>query len=301
MKNILVVGSVAFDTITTPAGRAENILGGSATYFSVAASLFTSVRLVAVVGEDFTDEHHAIFKGRNINTDGLSRENGDTFRWQGSYCEDLNNAVTEGTWLNVFETFKPELPSSVADSEYVLLANIDPDLQSAVLDQVKNPSLVVLDTMNLWIDIKRESLEKVLGRVNVAIINEGEARMLSGSESLIESARYVQNLGPEVLIIKRGEHGALLFKGEEWFYAPAYLLPDVVDPTGAGDSFAGGFLGSLARDGVTDFKALKKAALTGCVVASFTVQDFGLNRLATVTESELDERYNQIKRMISLD
>lgn len=294
---ILVVGSVAFDSVETPFGVVEDVLGGSATYFSTSASYFTDVSLVAVVGRDFPEEHADFLKSRNIDLRGLSRNPGDTFRWKGRYGYDLNEAQTLETKLNVFESFKPSIPSEYADAEYLFLANIDPDLQMEVLSQVKNPRIIASDTMNFWISSKPESLRKVIGMVDILIINDAEARQLSQEPNLVKSARKILSLGVKTLIIKRGEYGVLMFTGTSIFAAPAYPLEKVFDPTGAGDTFAGGFMGYLANTGNLSEAGIRQAIIFGSVMASFTVEDFSLNRLKSLDYREIEERYRGFKAM----
>lgn len=294
---ILVVGSVAYDSIETPFGKRDRILGGSGTYFSTSASFFTDVSLVAVVGEDFEQEHVDFLASRNIDLKGLSRVPGNTFHWKGRYGYDLNEAQTLETHLNVFETFRPVIPADYAESDYLFLANIDPELQMEVLSQVKNPRLVACDTMNFWISSKPEALKKVLAKVDVVIINEGEARQFAGEPNLVKAARSILGLGVKTLVVKRGEYGVLMFSGSSVFSAPAYPLEEVFDPTGAGDTFAGGFMGYLANTGDTSEEGIRQAIIFGSVMASFNVEDFSLNRMKSLTYREIEERYRSIKSM----
>ncbi|MDD2891199.1 MAG: PfkB family carbohydrate kinase [bacterium] len=295
--SILVVGSVALDTIETPFGKRKDILGGSATYFSYSASFFTGVKLVAVVGDDFPKKHISLLKSRGINLDGLKViKNGKTFRWSGSYKYDMNEATTHSTDLNVFETFKPQIPESYKNSEYVLLANIDPDLQLNVLSQVKKPKLIAADSMNLWINTKKSSLMKLLKKIDIFIINEGEARLFTGQPSLIKAGRMILGYGPKHVVVKKGEHGCLLFSKNGFFSAPAYPLENIFDPTGAGDTFAGGFIGYLAKLNKTHTEHdLRKAVVYGSVMASFNVESFSLERLKKLTDKEIQARYKQFK------
>ena len=295
--SILVVGSVAIDSVETPFGRGENVLGGSATYFSTAASFFTDVNLVAVVGDDFPPEHIDFLKSRNIDLAGLKKEPGSTFRWKGRYGFDLNEAQTLDTQLNVFQTFRPQIPVAYAAAEYLILANIDPQLQLEVLEQVPNPRVIACDTMNFWISSKPEVLKQVIARVDFFIINEGEARQLTGEVNLVKAARAILAMGAKNLIIKRGEYGVLLFSGHSVFAAPAYPLENVFDPTGAGDTFAGGFMGYLASTGNLSEGSVRQAIIFGSVMASFTVEDFSLDRLRTLQYSEIDARYKSFKKM----
>lgn len=295
--SILVVGSVAFDSVETPFGKEENILGGSATYFSTSASFFTDVNLVAVVGDDFPQEHVDFLESRNIDLRGLSRAAGKTFHWKGKYGYDLNEAQTLETHLNVFADFKPQIPAEYASMDYLFLANIDPELQMEVLKQVPTPRIVACDTMNFWISSKPEALKKVLERVDIFIINEGEARQLSGEANLVRAAKSILSMGVKTLIIKRGEYGVLMFHGTSIFAAPAYPLEEVFDPTGAGDTFAGGFMGYLANTGDISENGFRQAIIFGSVMASFNVEDFSLNRLKRLDYNEIEARYRDFKAM----
>ncbi len=294
---ILVVGSVAFDSVETPFGKVEKVLGGSATYFSTSASFFTDVSLVAVVGEDFPQEHTDFLISRTIDLRGLARTSGKTFSWAGRYGYDLNDAQTLETKLNVFESFRPSIPPEYADTEYLFLANIDPDLQMEVLRQVKKPRIVASDTMNFWISSKADALRKVIGMVDILIINDAEARQLSQEPNLVKSARTILSLGVKTLIIKRGEYGVLMFTDSTVFAAPAYPLESVYDPTGAGDTFAGGFMGYLANTGNLTEGGIRQAIIFGSVMASFTVENFSLDRLKVLTYPEIEERYRSFKSM----
>lgn len=296
--SILVVGSVAFDRITTPFGTAERCLGGSATYFSVAASFFTEVNLVGVVGEDFTDEDAAIFKGRNINLDGLQRVKGArTFFWSGEYGFDLNVAKTRDTQLNVFADFKPTLNATQAASDAVFLANIDPDLQMDVLQQCKAPRVVALDTMNYWIASKKESLTRAFQNVDVIVINEAEVRQYTAEANLVKGCRQILALGAKTLIIKRGEYGVLMITRDAVFAVPAYPLENVFDPTGAGDTFAGGLLGYLGSCPAATDRELRRAIIFGSVLASFTVEKFSLDRLREITLADVQQRYRAFRTL----
>jgi len=295
--SILVVGSVAIDSVETPFGVGENVLGGSATYFSTSASFFTDVNLVGVIGDDFPQEHIDFLRARNIDLRGLVRESGKTFHWKGKYGYDLNEAQTLDTQLNVFQTFRPQIPAEYADTEYLILANIDPALQLEVLSQVKKPRVIACDTMNFWISSKPEVLKQVIEKVDFFIINEGEARQLTGEVNLVKAARAILGMGAKNLIIKRGEYGVLLFTGESIFAAPAYPLEKVFDPTGAGDTFAGGFMGYLASTGNLSEEAIRQAIIYGSVMASFNVEDFSLDRLRTLQYSEIEERFHSFKKM----
>lgn len=299
--SILVVGSVAFDSVETPFGKAEEVLGGSATYFSTSASFFTGVSLVAVVGEDFPDEHIAGLRGKGIDLAGLRKVPGKTFRWKGYYGYDLNQAHTLETHLNVFSTFNPEVPAAYREAPFVFLANIDPELQMKVLDQVKKPKLVACDTMNFWIEGKSDALKELLKRVDLFVINEGEARELSKESSLVKAAKVIMGYGPRVLIIKRGEYGALMFTASSMFSAPAYPLEDIFDPTGAGDTFAGGLMGYLASTENITEENIRRAIIYGSVMASFNVEAFSLERLHTLKPAEIKERYYEFRRLTQFE
>jgi sugar/nucleoside kinase (ribokinase family) len=294
---ILVVGSVAFDTVQTPTGRAEEVLGGSASYFSVAASFFAPVHLVAVVGEDFTPAHAAIFRERGVETGGLSRVPGKTFRWSGVYGDDLNRRTTLSTELNVFQHFRPELPERLRKTEFLFLANIDPELQRSVLSQMKRPRLVACDTMNFWISGKPEAVRETLGGVDILIINDEEARQLAAETNTVRAAKKILGWGPSSLVVKRGEYGAALYNSRSHFAVPAYPLLDPVDPTGAGDSFAGGFMGHLARTGRIDEGSIRQALIAGSVMASFCVEDFSLRRFEKLRPEEIRTRQKEFSRM----
>lgn len=299
--SLLVVGSVAFDSVETPFGQVEDVLGGSGTYFSTSASFFTDVNLVAVIGDDFPEEHMDFLRSRQIDLRGLQTAQGKTFRWKGRYGFDLNEAHTLDTQLNVFESFRPELPAGYADTEYVFLANIDPTLQLDVLKQVKKPVLVACDTMNFWIEGKRKALLKTLPHVDILIINEGETRQLAGEPNLVKAARSILALGPKTLVVKRGEYGVIMFTEHSIFTVPAYPLETVFDPTGAGDTFAGGFMGYLASTRNLSEASIRQAIVFGCVMASFTVEDFSLNRLKTLSYGEVEERYRKFKLLTDFD
>lgn len=298
---LLVVGSVAFDSVKTPFGEADEVLGGSATYFSTSASYFTDVSLVAVVGEDFPKKHMDFLKLRNIDTRGLVTAPGKTFRWKGQYGFDLNEAQTLDTQLNVFETFKPDLPQEYRGADIVFLANIDPDLQREVLTQVKDPKLVALDTMNFWIEGKRDSLIKTLGQVDLLFINDSEARQLTGMPNLVKAAREINSYGPRIIVIKRGEYGVLLFHEGNVFSAPAYPLEDVFDPTGAGDTFGGGFMGFIANSMDFSEATLRQATVMGSVMASYNVEDFSLNRIRDLDYKEIEARFREFKGLAHFD
>jgi sugar/nucleoside kinase (ribokinase family) len=295
--SILVVGSVAFDTVETPFGKAERVLGGSASFVSVAASFFAPVNLVGVVGSDFGEKELKAFAGRPIDLLGLERVEGRTFHWQGKYSYDLNARETLRTDLNVFERFEPKIPAAYRASRHVFLGNIDPVLQLRVLEQVERPRLVACDTMNFWISGKPEELRKTLGKVDVLLVNDAEARELAGEWNIVKAARAIRSLGPRILVIKKGEHGVLMFSDHGSFAAPAYLLESVFDPTGAGDAFGGGFLGYLAGSESLDEEALRRAVIMGSTLASFSVEAFSLDRLLSLTRPEIDERFRLFKRL----
>lgn len=296
--SLLVVGSVAFDAVETPFGKREKMLGGAATHFSIAASLFTDVRIVGVVGGDFTEREMDVFRRRNVDTTDLERiETGKTFFWRGRYDYDLNTAHTLETQLNVFADFKPKLSDESRRARLVFLGNIQPDLQREVREQVAGAEIVALDTMNLWIDIARESLMKAIAGVNVLMINDAEARQLADEPNLIRAARKILQWGPHTLIIKRGEYGAAMFTRDTFFFVPAYPLESVFDPTGAGDTFAGGVMGYLSSVKKIDEAAMRRAMIFGSVMASFNVEEFGTERVERLTHEEINERFRRFKQM----
>lgn len=295
--NLIVVGSVALDSVETPYGKVENALGGSAVYFSTSARYFTEVGIVAVVGEDFPEEHLAFLQSKTVDVRGLTREPGLTFHWKGRYSENLNEAETLATQLNVFETFRPHIPAEYCEAPFVFLANIDPELQLTVLEQVKAPKLTICDTMNFWIEGKIDQLKETIKRVDILIINEGEARLLSQESNLIKAYRKISSYGPKTIVVKQGSYGAKLFTPSSIFSAPAYPLQDVSDPTGAGDCFAGGFTGYLAKVNSFTEDDLRKAVIYGSVMASFNVEDFSLGRLRTLTNDEVEQRFAAFKKL----
>ena len=305
--SITVVGSVAYDSIETPAGRRDRCLGGAATYFSLAASFFTDVRVIAVVGEDFGPEQEAVFDARNIDTRGIERAPGKSFFWEGSYLENLNEAKTHNTELNVFAAFQPKIPDTYRDSQFLFLANIDPVLQRRVREAMPDVKLVAGDTMNYWIKDHRPALLEVLKGLDVLLINDTEARMLAGDNNLVRAARAVMAMGPRALVIKHGEYGASLFhdtvNGAGWktFKAPALPLDEVVDPTGAGDSFAGGFFGYLASQPELTPAAFRRAMFYGSTMGSFAVERFGTERLQQLSRKEIDDRFNVFRELTHLD
>lgn len=293
--DLLVVGSVALDSVETPYGKVEGALGGSAVYFSVSASYFTEVGIVAVIGQDFSEDYVNFLKSKNIEMRGLTRESGLTFHWRGRYSDDLNEAKTLDTQLNVFENFRPLIPREYQETPIIFLANIDPELQLNVLKQVRHPRLTICDTMNFWIEGKLKQLKETIKRVDILIINEGEARQLSQEYNLIKAYQKISSYGPKTLVIKQGSYGALLFTPSSIFSAPAYPLEKVFDPTGAGDCFAGGFTGYLAKSQGSTENELRKAVIYGSVMASFCVEDFSLDRLKTLTLGEVEERFETFK------
>jgi len=295
--SLLVVGSVAFDAVETPFGSRERMLGGSATHFSLSASFFTDVRVVGVVGRDFGEEEMAVFAERGINTDDLERVEGETFFWRGRYDFDLNTAHTLDTRLNVFADFKPKLSEESKQARMVFLGNIQPALQSEVREQVRGAELVALDTMNYWISSVPEEVKAAISAVDVAIINDAEARQLAGEPNIIKAARKILSWGPRALVVKRGEYGAAMFTPETFFAVPAYPLESVFDPTGAGDTFAGGFMGYLASHDTVDEAAMRRAITFGSVMASFNVEEFGTERVRRLTPEEINRRFNEFKQM----
>lgn len=295
--SLLVVGTVALDSVETPFGSVENALGGSATYFSVSASYFTDVRLVAVIGQDFPREHIQFLKSKNIDVRGLEVQPGSTFRWEGQYGYDLNEARTLATHLNVLATFKPSIINEYKTSDLVFLANIDPEIQLDVLRQVNRPKLVACDTMNYWITSKPEQLKRTLREVDILTINEAEIRQLAGESSLIKAAKAVQAMGPKTVIVKQGSYGAIMFNGRSVFSAPAYPIESVFDPTGAGDTFAGGFMGYLANTMNFSEASLRQAVIFGSVMASLNVEAFSLDRLRSLDYKEIEMRYREFKRL----
>jgi len=301
--SILIVGSLAFDDIETPFGRSDNTLGGSSTYIALSASYFTdTIQMVGVVGSDFEEKHFELLHSRNIDTKGVQMvEEGKTFRWAGRYHYDMNTRDTLDTQLNVFADFDPVVPHQYRNAEFVCLGNIDPELQLKVLDQINKPKLVILDTMNFWIEGKPEELKKVLERVDIFILNDSEARLLSGDPNLVKSARIIRQMGPKTLIIKKGEHGALLFTDNGIFAAPAFPLESIYDPTGAGDTFAGGFIGHLSRcETITDTE-MRKAVLYGSAMASFCVEKFGTEKIAALDLLEIEDRFQSFRELSRTD
>jgi sugar/nucleoside kinase (ribokinase family) len=296
-KPVLIVGSIGLDTIETPFGVVEEVLGGAASYAATAASFFSEVHMVGVIGDDFPAEHLDYFRGREIDLAGVQRTPGKTFRWNGYYEFDMNQAHTLATHLNVFEHFRPAIPAAYTDTPYVFLANIDPELQLSVLDQVKSPKFVLADTMNFWIDGKRDRVLEVFRRVDAVTLNDAEARQLCETTSLVNAGRQLLDMGPKVVIIKKGEHGALLFTQRDYFAAPSFPLEEVRDPTGAGDTFAGGVIGYLAFTDDISEETIRKAVVYGTVLASYTVEDFSLSRLTRLELGEVMVRYAEMRRI----
>ena len=297
--SILVVGSVAYDSLKTPSGERGRVLGGSATYFSIGASLFDHINLVGVVGEDFDEADFNLLGSRDISLEGLMRRAGKTFFWKGEYGENLNEAITHDTQLNVFAEFNPEIPESYLDSDTVFLGNIHPALQLQVIEGVRDGCFIACDTMNLWINETRDDLVKVLARTNLLFVNEGEVKQLTGESNTIRAARLTLEMGPEVVCVKRGEYGALIMDREHIAMAPAFPVTGVVDPTGAGDTFAAGFMGHLARSGTRTFTVYRDALKVGTVLSSFDIEDFSVERLKTVTMEDINRRLEEYRQIIS--
>ncbi|MCC6276401.1 MAG: bifunctional hydroxymethylpyrimidine kinase/phosphomethylpyrimidine kinase [Oligoflexia bacterium] len=301
MGKIVVVGSMAYDSVKTPSGQVDRALGGSANYFSLAASLFAPVQAVGVVGQDYNPDDLQLLKVRGVDVSGVERIEGKTFHWAGEYAGDLNEAKTLATELNVFETFKPKLPASYKTAEYVFLANIDPVLQLDVLDQVQSPKIVAADTMNFWIKTKLDDLKKVLKRLDILFINEGEAKLLTDATNAVSACERLCEMGPKSVVIKRGEYGFLLFTDGNFHALPAFPIKQVVDPTGAGDTFAGGFMGYLAKNDLgLKASSMGQAAVFGTLLASFTVQDFSVGALKDLTAAQVEKRHLQYKEVVSL-
>ena len=301
---IVSVGTVAFDAIETPFGKTDKIVGGACTYISLSAAYFNnSPHLISVVGEDFPNETIALFKERGINTEGLQIKNGEkTFFWSGKYHQDMNTRDTLDTQLNVLESFDPIVPNSYQDCDILMLGNLTPSVQMKVIKQMETrPKLIVLDTMNFWMEIAMDDLKKVIKEIDVLTINDEEARLLSGVHSLRKAAKIILEMGPKYLIIKKGEHGALLFGDNNIFYAPALPLEEVFDPTGAGDTFAGGFVGHLSSCDTIDWDAMKKAIIVGSAMASFTVEKFGIEKLIELDKSQIEQRINEFKNLVSFN
>jgi len=297
--SLIIVGSVAFDTIETPFSRRERIVGGSGTYCSLAASFFTRPKIVGVVGKDFPQETLGLFKQRNIDLQGLEIRRGKTFHWEGKYGYDPNQRTTIKTELNVFRNFKPKLPPDYRAADIVFLANIDPDMHEHILSQVEKPKLVAMDTIRLWIETKTDALLKELEKVDIFFANDEEVKLISREINLVKAGKKILEHGPSVIIVKKGEHGALVFGRDLVFGVLAYPCEDVVDPTGAGDSFAGGFLGYLDKAGSFSKKEIRKAAVYGSVIASFVIEDFGIDRFKSLTSQEIEGRFRHFKKLVS--
>ena len=296
--SILVAGTVALDSLETPFGKAENVLGGSATYFAISASFFAPVNLVAIVGNDFPEEHISLLKRHGVNIKGLEIANGKTFKWKGRYGYDLNNARTIYTQLNVYKRFSPKIPAEYQRSDVLFLANIDPDVQAHVINQVERPKLIACDTMNYWIENKRKALLRTLKKVDMFLLNEAEARQLTGEPNLLKAGKALLSFGPKKTIIKKGEHGVLFFSKNSLFSAPAYLLETINDPTGAGDSFAGGLMGYLRKSGrFSSDSEIRKGIIYGSVLASYAVEDFSVRRLTGISYSDVQRRYHDYRRL----
>lgn len=296
--SLIVLGTVALDTVKTPKGKRRNMLGGSAAHFSMAARFFTPVNLVAVIGEDFPQQHIDFLRRKGIILTSLKKESGKTFRWEGEYHGDMNSALTLNTELGVLSAFRPQITEEQKGMEYIFLANVDPDIQSYLLSSINCPKLAALDSMNFWIKHKRESLLKAMKKVDIFVANDCEAKELSGHNSLIEAAAGLRKLGPKMILIKKGEHGVLFYCDDFLFSLPAYPVKDLVDPTGAGDSFAGGFMGYLTKVRKIDIKAIKKAIAYGTVLASYNVEGFGLERTANLTLSQIEKRFNAYRKRL---
>ena len=297
MVDLLIIGTVGYDNVETPFGKRTRALGGSASYASVAASFFSKPGIVAIVGEDFEEQHKQLLLSKNISLHGLKQVSGKTFAWGGKYEYDMNEAKTEFTDLNTLLDFDGHVPEEFRNARFVFLANTDPVLQLKVIDQLKNPAFIVMDTMNFWIQTKKEDLLKVITKVNVLLLNDGEARMLFNTVNLQQAARQALQLGPQYVIIKKGEHGALLFSDGKHFNAPGYPLEVIKDPTGCGDCFAGGFIGYIAKHGTVDERTLRKAIVYGSVVASFNAEDFSLDRINQLTSPEIEKRFGEMKEI----
>ena len=303
MQEVLVIGSLAYDSVKTPTGVAKRSLGGSANYFSVAASLFAKVRVVGVVGTDYSASDREILSSRGVDLSGMQTVSGETFHWEGSYEANLNEAVTLKTELNVFATFNPEVPDAYKNSSHVFLANIEPTLQLKVLSQIKNPRFVGMDTMNFWISSKKSDLLEVIKNVNIVFMNETEAKMLTGENNTIKAIKKIVTLGPKYVVVKRGEYGSTLYSVDDGFFnCPALPIENVVDPTGAGDSFAGGFFGYLVKNvaAAPTWSNLKQAVVAGTVMSSKTIQDFSLNALKQITVAEYDQLHGVLLKQISI-
>ena len=300
-NQVLVVGSVALDSVETPFGKADDVLGGSGTYFASSASHFAPVQLVGVVGDDYPLDLLQPLVERGVDLAGLEKVSGSSFRWRGRYRHDLNAAETLETHLGVFSNFRPNIPDQFREAPFVFLANIDPRLQLQVLEQVKKPRLVACDTMNFWIESRRPELVELLGHVDLITLNDGEARQLTEHTNLVQAARWILDKGPKHVLIKKGEHGAFMFTRDSVFFAPAYPLESVFDPTGAGDSFAGGFSGSLAASGDLSDASMRRAVVVGSAMGSFAVEKFSNGRLLDITRADIDARVQEVRQLVAFD
>jgi sugar/nucleoside kinase (ribokinase family) len=301
MSSVLVVGSVALDSVETPFGKADDVLGGSATFFSAAASHLTKVHVVGVVGSDYPLDKLQVLAGRGVDLSGVEQQEGESFRWRGRYRHDLNSAETLETRLGVFSHFRPNIPEKLRAAPFVFLANIDPRLQLDVLQQVKKPKLVACDTMNFWIESRRNEIIQLLKYVDVLLLNDSEARQLTEKANLVKAARWIRDRGPSHIVIKKGEHGAYMFSPHSVFFAPAYPLEDVFDPTGAGDSFAGGFMGYLSRTGRVDEEAMRRAVIYGSTLGSFAVEKFSIDRLMEIEKVDIAKRLEEFRRLVAFE
>jgi sugar/nucleoside kinase (ribokinase family) len=299
--SVLVVGSIALDSVETPFGKADDVVGGSAIFFAASASHLTDVQVVGVVGNDFPQDQLLPLEQRHVDLSGIERADGPSFRWRGRYRHDLNSAETLETHLGVFSRFEPKIPDRFAKPDFLFLANIDPRLQLSVLRQVARPKLIACDTMNFWIESRRPDLLELLKHVDLVTLNDGEARQLTEQTNLVRAARWIMERGPKYVIIKKGEHGAFLFHGSHIFFAPAYPLESVFDPTGAGDSFAGGFIGYLARTGNLSDANMRRAVISGSAMGSFAVERFSIERLMTVTKGEIDQRVREFRQLVTFE
>jgi sugar/nucleoside kinase (ribokinase family) len=299
--SVLVVGSVALDSVETPFGKADNVIGGSGTFFSASASLLAPVQLVGVVGDDYPMDRLEPLKARGVDMAGLEQVNGESFRWRGRYRHDLNSAETLETRLGVFSHFSPKIPPQFKNAPFVFLANIDPRLQLDVLSQVDRPKLVACDTMNFWIESRRPDIVELIKHVDLITLNDSEARQLTDCANLVKAARWIMDHGPKIVIIKKGEHGAFMFKGSTIFFAPAYPLEDVFDPTGAGDSFAGGFMGYLAQTGDLSDANLRRAVVVGSAMGSFAVEKFSVQRLLEIGRDDIESRVSEFRQLVAFE
>ncbi len=301
MSEILVVGSLAYDSISTPKGAKEKCLGGSANYFSVVASRYTKINIVGVVGEDYDESSIEMLRSRGVDVSGIEKKKGSTFHWEGKYKDDMNEAQTLATHLNVFETFDPKVPEKFKSSSVVFLANIDPKLQLKVLEQASAPKIVAVDTMNFWIETKLDDLKKVLAKANIIFVNNTEALMLTRKPNVMAAAKALSEMGPQVIVVKRGEYGSVVYFQNQFFVLPAYPLLDITDPTGAGDTFAAGFMGYIAKNNLElTWPNLRRACVEGSLVASYTVEDFGLNRVLKLNDQDIKTRFESFLKVVQI-